>query len=88
MSYLLQESLCTPAGIECYKNIQLDPTKCLAPCKGLYADVEKGEEIQNVEDLKKFDALIEDYKRYKRGYSKEIHYTNPLVGKHTNKIKK
>ena len=87
LSRFLQESLCTPAGFECYKNIQQDPTNCLIPCKGLYADVEKGEKILKVEDLRIFDSLIEDYKRYKSGYTKEIYYSNPLASKYINKQK-
>ena len=76
-----QESLCTPAGTECYQHVKDAPEKCVTPCKGLYADVKKDVEIKKVEEMSKFDKLISDYEKYKRGNNKEIFYPEEIISK-------
>ena len=31
---------CSPTGLECYENIQVDRAECLAPCYGIFADID------------------------------------------------
>ena len=57
------------------------PEKCVTPCKGLYADVKKDVEIKKVEEMSKFDKLISDYEKYKRGNDKEIFYPEEIIRK-------
>ena len=81
LNLFYQETLCTPAGNECYKSMSLSPKNCLSPCKGFYADVEKDVDIKNVEDLRKFDKIIENYEHYKRGFEQDIVYPSQLSSK-------
>ena len=72
--------MCSSHGIECYKNIRPDSKTCLTPCKGIYADVQRDIDVMKVENLRKFDKLVENYEHYKRGYIKDIDYPNLLEG--------
>ena len=73
-----QENICSPTGTECYKNLRQDFGKCLIPCKGVYADVERDIEVMKVEELRKFDKLVKNYEKYKRGNIKDINYPEQL----------
>ena len=59
----------------------MDSSKCLTPCKGLYADVERDIEVIKLEDRKLFDSVVENYENFKRGYIKDINYPKQLEGK-------
>ena len=84
--YFHQESVCTPAGTECYKSVKDAAEMCVTPCKGLYADVKKDVEIKKVEEMSKFSKLISDYEEYKRGYNKEIFYPEFISSKWIQQI--
>ena len=75
---LLQESLCSPSGTECYQNAKSNARQYSTPCQGLYADVIKDKEHKKVEDIKKFNAILKDYEEYKRGSRKDIAYPSKL----------
>ena len=32
-------SICSPRGLECYENINLNKSNCLTPCFGIFADI-------------------------------------------------
>ena len=58
-----------PHGLKCYKDLTLTPGKCLPPCKGIYAGVQrKGEEERKGMNLVKFKDMVEEYKKYKSGF--------------------
>ena len=57
-----------PPGLECYKSVQLSSDACIIPCKGLYADVERVEGFEVVENIKKFQPVLDQYKEYKAGF--------------------
>ena len=76
-----EETLCNPSGTECYKSVKEDATKCLPPCKGLYADVEKEVLKKKLKDIRKFDKLLENYEAYKRGFVDDIYHPDKILGK-------
>lgn len=78
---ICQETLCNPAGAECYKSVKEDETECLTPCEGLYADVEKEADKKNLDKIRKFEKLLENYEEYKRGFEDDISYPNEIHGK-------
>ena len=59
----------------------MDSSKCLTPCKGLYADVKRDIEVKKVEDSTIFNRVVENYENYKRGYIMDINYPRQLEGK-------
>ena len=75
-----QESVCTPAGSECYKPIKSLESKCLSPCQGVFAGVDKNKNFKQVEDMMAFNQIFESYKLYKTGYSKDQEYTKEIAG--------
>ena len=75
-----QESLCSPKGVECYKNLKLFSTNCLKPCRGLFAEIYMDLPFLKLGELKQFEKLVEHYEKYKRGYSEDINYRSGLEG--------
>ena len=57
-----------PPGLECYKSVKKTSDKCLIPCKGVFADVEKREDYKQVEAIEKFRYTLHDYRDYKSGF--------------------
>ena len=57
-----------PPGLECYKSVELSSDACIIPCKGLYADVEREEAVENIESIEKFQPVLDQYKQYKAGF--------------------
>ena len=57
-----------PPGLECYKSIPKVSDKCLIPCTGVYAVVEKDWNVKPEEEIKKFKAALDLYKKYKSGF--------------------
>ena len=75
------ETLCSPKGIKCYENMTLAFSKCLTPCRGLYADIMNiNSDESSVEDMGVFDDLLKHYERYKRAYVDDITYPIGLKG--------
>ena len=64
----LQETLCMPPGLECYKSVKTSSEKCNIPCKGIYADVYREYDFEYVDDIKKFRTSLTNYKEYKSGF--------------------
>ena len=73
--------MCTPAGTECYQNAPIDPTTCLTPCKGQYADVLKDDNFEKVENMMNFKSTLASYESYKRGVSKAVEYPELMLSR-------
>ena len=55
--------LCTPAGVECHLFIKKQEGKCLTPCKGVFADVQKNTfeyDLNTIEDYRNIVDEIRD----------------------------
>ena len=74
-------SICLPAGLECYKNINVDKTQCINQCFGLFADIEHLSSHQTEFGSDIFADLVEEYEEYKRGWMKDIEYPQEILGK-------
>jgi hypothetical protein len=57
-----------PPGLECYKSVKKSSEKCIIPCKGIYADVSRGEDSEQVEEIEEFRTTLDSYKSYKSGF--------------------
>ena len=57
-----------PPGLECYKSVNKISEKCIIPCKGIYADVYRGEDFEKVEEIEEFRTTLESYQNYKSGF--------------------
>ena len=68
--------MCTPLGLECYKGVKADNTKCLTPCRGLYADVQKDNNFRNLATIPNFASVYASYENYKKGFQEDIKYRN------------
>ena len=44
--------------------------KCVTPCKGVFADVQKNTNLRKLEEVDDFQNILDNYKDYKSGYSK------------------
>ena len=60
--------------MDCYQNVKIDQRSCLAPCKGLYADVQKDTEFTNLDEIPKFASILSSYESFKRGFHEDINY--------------
>ena len=54
-----------PPGLECYKSVETYSEKCIIPCKGTYADVTKGEDFKQVEEIEQLRTTLNEYRKYK-----------------------
>ena len=71
----IKETLCSPKGIECYKNIDQTNENCLLPCNGMYLDVTKTPYApDNEEDSSDVRTLMAQYESYKRWFEEDITY--------------
>ena len=57
-----------PPGLEFYTSVETYSEKCLIPCKGTYADVDKKEDFKKVEEIEKLRTTLYNYKEYKSGF--------------------
>ena len=73
------ETLCTPKGVECYKNMTLASSSCLIPCKGLYADIDMKSHKLDLEEMEVFEKVLEHYEGYKRAYDEDISYPQGMI---------
>ena len=55
-------------------------SKCLTPCKGVYADVQKNLNSMPLEDIADFKQILDNYKEYKNGFKNEKGYTKEVAG--------
>ena len=46
------------------------------PCRGLYADVEKDNELKSLANIPNFANVYASYESYKRGFQKNVKYRN------------
>ena len=68
--------MCTPLGLDCYKGVRTDEAKCLNPCRGLYADVEKDNNLKSLGTIPNFASIFDSYESYKRGFQENVNYRN------------
>ena len=54
-----------PPGLECYKSVETFSEKCIILCKGTYADVTKGEDFKQVEEIEQLRTTLNEYRKYK-----------------------
>jgi hypothetical protein len=76
--------LCTPGGNDCAKEQLMTNTTCIVSCKGLYADVEHAnsvEENKNGQDVNNFHKLLADYNRFKEEFSENIVFNGNIYSK-------
>ena len=64
-------SLCTPVGSSCFKSIKVEEGKCLTPCKGVFADVQKNTIEFDLNTIDDYQTILDNYTDYKSGYSQE-----------------
>ena len=76
---LIQENLCTASGLDCYKNMAPNYQNCIIPCTGLYADVEKDDDLSFIKQSKAFDELIENYTLFKQGFEGDEIFNKHLL---------
>ena len=74
---ILQGNLCTLAGIDCYRDLSNEKSKCLRGCEGLFSVLRKKEKLENAI----FESLLTRYEAYKRGFQDMIVYPLSLKGK-------
>ena len=55
-------------------------SKCLTPCKGVYADVQKNTKSMPLENIADFKQILDNYKEYKNGFQNEKRYTKKVEG--------
>ena len=72
--------MCLPAGIECYKSIKEEEIKCLVPCKGVFADVQRNLNIKKVKEIEDFKLTFDEYKAFKSGYNNHKRYQKEVAG--------
>ena len=65
-----QQPLCNPTGIECFKSMKQEKENCLAPCKGVFAGLDRDKDFIQVEDMEDFKDILNEYRQYKTGYDK------------------
>ena len=59
-----------PPGLDCYKSVKKSTENCI-PCNGIYFHVEREDYEKPIEDLEKFKTILDKYKEYKSGITKE-----------------
>ena len=67
-NFPFQDPLCTPLGLECYQNVNIDGKKCLMQCKGIYADVDR----KQVDQIENMEEMVARYEEYRRGFQEDI----------------
>ena len=65
-----QGPLCAPLGLECYQSINIDAERCLTPCKGVYADVDRKADLND--KIENVGMIAEIYDKYKKGVNLDI----------------
>ena len=71
-----QGSLCTPVGIDCYRNLTNMKSNCLKGCNGLFAVLRGKYSLENDD----FENILSNYESYKRGFHDKIIYPLHLNG--------
>jgi hypothetical protein len=51
--------------LERYKSIKKYSDEFSIPCKGIYVDVVKNEDVEKVEEMEEFRTTLNNYKKYK-----------------------
>ena len=67
--------MCTPFGLDCYKEVRRVNAEWLKPCAGLYADVVKDND-KSIPKLSNFASIYSSYESYKRGFHEDVNYRN------------
>ena len=67
LALFVQETLCMPPGLECYKSVKKGSESCV-PCEGIYFHVNRDEDFKPVEQLEVYKTTIQNYKEYKSGF--------------------
>ena len=71
--------ICDDKGLQCISDLQNDNLKCLAPCKGYYADVRK-QDYKGPMVNRLLESIEEDYNNYKRGFSYSLTFPHDIKG--------
>ena len=80
-TFILQETLCTPLGRECYDSITQEDIKCVLPCEGIFADVDKTKTTKAEDDNEVQKKVIDEYQMYKHGFNNSGSYQIEIPGK-------
>ena len=71
MCLFQNDTVCLPPGLDCYeKEVKESENNCTVPCKGIYADVTKGD-VEDLYTLDNFKPVLNKYKEYKSGFMKD-----------------
>ena len=71
MCLFQNDTVCLPPGLDCYeKEVKESENNCTVPCKGIYADVTKGD-AEDLYTLDNFKPVLDKYKEYKSGFEKD-----------------
>ena len=73
--YKLQEKLCTPNGVSCYRKLEPNYENCILPCKGLYADVQFSTKNEDTDENYTLEKLTKDYALFKERFLQEDLFT-------------
>ena len=81
MHLWFKESLCTTSGKDCHKLLIEIKSKCLAPCEGIFADVQKMTNRESSEDIGDLKTLVDEYEGFKKGFTNRGEYHEEIAGK-------
>ena len=72
--------MCTPIGRECYDSVNKDDIKCVTPCQGIFADVDKDKNTKLTDDNEVMKQVLEEYEIYKNGFNNSWQYEQEIPG--------
>ena len=72
--------MCTPIGRECYDLINEDDIKCVTPCQGIFADVDKDKNTKLTDDNEVMKQVLKKYEIYKNGFNNSWQYEQEIPG--------
>ena len=71
LALFVQETLCMPPGLECYKSVKKGSESCV-PCEGIYFHVNRDEDFKPVEQLEEYKTMVKITKNTNQDSSKEL----------------
>ena len=67
LSFSEQVNVCSPSGLDCFRQIGANTQLCLPPCRGLYLDVNVNKDIPPIEGKLEFQPAFKSYLEWKKG---------------------